>query len=92
METLIKCIKDINTWMNQNFLQLNSDKTEVIIIDVKAKRQEIAAHLSSFSHENKEHARNLCIIIDADLNFNYHINNVTKTVFYHLKNISEIRC
>ena len=77
--------------MNQNFLQLNSDKTEVIIIGAKAKRQEIAAHLSSFSLESKEHCWNLGVIIDADLNFHCHINNVTKSAFYHFKNISKIR-
>lgn len=64
VETLTLCLKDINSWMNQSFLQLNTDKPEMII-SPKSKRRPITFQLSSFSLTFKEHARNLGVIFDS---------------------------
>ena len=47
------CLKDIKTWINRNFLLLNSDETEVLILGPK--------HLRRHSSEN---VRNLGVIFD----------------------------
>ena len=31
-DKVLDCISDLNTWMAHNFLQLNQDKTEILII------------------------------------------------------------
>jgi len=31
VDTLFHCIEQISVWMQNNFLQLNSDKTEIIV-------------------------------------------------------------
>ncbi len=36
--------------------------------------------------------RNLCVIIDLGLNFNSHIETITKSPYHHLKNISTHSC
>ena len=36
-------------------------------------------------------ARNLGVVIDSDLNFKKHIQSITKSAYYHLKNISRIK-
>ena len=33
----------INVWMSQNFLQLNQDKTEVLVIGEKTEREKLSA-------------------------------------------------
>ena len=91
IDCLLNCISDINVWMSQNFLQLNQNKTEVIIIGDKAEREKLSAHLKTLALNTKHQARNLGVIFDADLNFETHIKNITKTSFYHLRNIAKVQ-
>ena len=77
--------------MCQNFLQLNKDKTEIIVFGKKEDRLKVTAHLESLSLKPKDQVKNLGIIIDSDLNFNSHIKLIRKSAFYHLKNIARIR-
>ncbi|KAK0141171.1 hypothetical protein N1851_021853 [Merluccius polli] len=77
--------------MNQNFLQLNQDKTEVIVFGNKEKRTAISKHLESLSLKTRDQVRNLGVLIDSDSTFSSHIKSITKTAFYHLKNISRVK-
>lgn len=65
-------------------LQLNQDKTQVLIIGSKAQRQ--ASKLNTLGLNPSQEARNLGAIFDCDLNFfKAHIRDVTNTAFYDLK-------
>ncbi|XP_076578637.1 LOW QUALITY PROTEIN: uncharacterized protein LOC143315073 [Chaetodon auriga] len=89
--SLSECIHQINEWMCQNFRQLNADKREVIVFGPKNERSKISAHLNSMSLTKTDKARNLGVIIDSDLNFNNHLKLITKSAYYHLKNITRIK-
>ena len=91
IETLCQCIDQINNWMRQNFLQLNKDKTEVIVFGPKEQRLKITSRLESRSLKPKDQVKNLGVIIDSDLNLSSHIKSIRKSAFYHLKNIAKIR-
>ena len=77
--------------MSQNFLQLNPDKTEVLVIGEKADREKLPAHLKTHALNPKHQARNLGVIFDSDLNFETHIKNMIKISFYHLRNIAKVQ-
>uniref|UniRef100_A0A3B3DTT0 Reverse transcriptase domain-containing protein n=1 Tax=Oryzias melastigma TaxID=30732 RepID=A0A3B3DTT0_ORYME len=47
MDSLLNCILDIKKWMGENFLQLNQDKTEVLVIGSEAERERVQVYLSS---------------------------------------------
>jgi len=63
----VKCIDEVNTWMCQNFLQLNKDKTEVIAFGNKDEVLKVNAYLQSRGLITKNHVRNLGVSIESDL-------------------------
>ncbi|KAF7645379.1 hypothetical protein LDENG_00205810 [Lucifuga dentata] len=91
VNSLCLCLEKVNKWMLQNFLQLNKDKTEIIIFGNNERRQALNAYLDSKALKTSTRVRNLGIIFDEDINFSYHIKAVTKASFWHLKNIAKIR-
>ncbi|KAL0151164.1 hypothetical protein M9458_053677 [Cirrhinus mrigala] len=92
IDSLCQCIDEINSWMCQHFLQLNKEKTEVIAFGSKEKVLKVNAYLNSRGQTTKNQVRNLGVILEADLSFSSHVKAVTKSAYYHLKNITRIRC
>ncbi len=67
-EPLVKlqaCLRDIKDWMSRNFLLLNSDKTEVIILGPEHLRK----GLDGVAMASSATVRNLGVIFDQDLSF-----------------------
>ncbi|KAM7366739.1 hypothetical protein PAMP_014689 [Pampus punctatissimus] len=83
------CIKDIKYWMTHNFLMLNSDKTEVLVIGPKHLRDLVA--LDGITLASSSTVKNLGVVFDQDLSFNDHIKQISRTAFFHLRNIAKIR-
>ena len=84
--------------MRQNFLKLNSDKTEVILIGTwqqLAKLQDFQAELSLTIGDTcvlpVEKARNLGAIFDSNLNVEAHVNNICCASYFHIRSIGQIR-
>ncbi|KAL0148215.1 hypothetical protein M9458_056447 [Cirrhinus mrigala] len=92
IDSLCQCIGEINSWMCQNFLQLNKEKTEVIAFGSKEEVLKVNAYLDAWGHTTKNQVRNLGVILESDLSFSSHVKAVTKSAYYHLKNIARIRC
>ncbi|XP_075334697.1 uncharacterized protein LOC142396039 [Odontesthes bonariensis] len=88
------CLKDIKTWMTQNCLLLNSDKTEVVIFGPERFREKLSSYivtLDGISLASSSTVRNLGVIFDQNLSFDSHIKQVSRTAFFHLRNIVKIR-
>uniref|UniRef100_A0A3P9IWS2 Reverse transcriptase domain-containing protein n=1 Tax=Oryzias latipes TaxID=8090 RepID=A0A3P9IWS2_ORYLA len=91
IDDLLSCVLDIETWMGETFLKLNQDKTDILIVGPEAERERVQSYLSTFNLNVCNKVKNLGVILDADLNFEAHANQVTKTAFYHLRNIARVR-
>ena len=91
INTLVDCINDLNIWMSRNFLKLNQDKTEVLIIGNKTDRERLSTHLKSVSLNSTNQAKSLGVVVDSDLNFESHINSIIRSSFYHLRNIAKVK-
>ena len=79
------CLIDIETWMNESKLKLNTDKTEVILdtTSVTVGESEITSAKS---------VKNLGVMFDSTLSMQDQVNSVCKSCYMHLRNISRIRC
>uniref|UniRef100_A0AAQ6IE93 Reverse transcriptase domain-containing protein n=1 Tax=Anabas testudineus TaxID=64144 RepID=A0AAQ6IE93_ANATE len=89
-----QCVKDIRDWMLINFLLLNPDKTEVLVIGSSAARSKMLDHtvtLDGLSVTSSATVKDLGVILDSSLSFEVHVDNITRTAFFHLRNISKIR-
>ena len=93
-QSLVNCLTEIKAWMTTNLLKLNSAKTELMVVAPKALLQKVGDCLllvDGSSISPSPEVRNLGVILDSTLSYQSHIKSITKSAFYHLKNISRLR-
>ena len=91
---LESCVVDIKSWMGRNFLKVNNDKTELMFFSTKHRQHvgnDIRVQVGSAPAEPAAHVKNLGVIFDKSLSMEQHINAVSRSCRYHLRNISRIR-
>ncbi len=89
LSKLMECVKNIKAKTN-NFLLLNSDKTEILLIGPKNSTQNLLDYnlqLDGCTVASST-VKNL-VILESNLSFENHISHVT--AFFHLRNISKLR-
>ncbi len=93
LSKLTECVKNVKDWMTNNFLLLNSDKTEILLIGPKNSTQNLLDYNLQLDGcpVTSCTVKNLGVILDSNLSFEKHISNVTKTGFFHLRNIAKLR-
>ena len=88
------CINEINVWMTQNLLKLNSNKTEFILFGTRhqlSKVGDISIQIGSDTIKPVNHGRNLGFVMDKLLKNGPHINKITSSCYCTLCNIAKIR-
>ncbi|KAG1925807.1 hypothetical protein F2P79_025291 [Pimephales promelas] len=91
---LSSCLKEIEAWMSENFLQLNGSKTEAIQTGTAHQlRSSPITSVSFFGHITplSSSVINLGVKFDPHLSFDSHVTTICKTAFFHLRNISKLR-
>ncbi len=79
--------------MTNNFLLLHLDKTDILRIGPKNSTQNILDHnlqLDGYTVTSST-VKNMGVILDSNLSFENHISHVTKTAFFHFRNIAKLR-
>lgn len=80
--------------MSVNFLCLNSDKTEVLLIGLPhqlRRVKSVALHVDGSVIQSQSKLKNLGEIFDSNLKFDLYVHNTVKDSFFHLINISRLR-
>ncbi len=67
----MECVKNIKDWMTNNFLLLNSDKTEILLIGPKNSTQNILDHNLQLDEctLTSSTVKNLGVILDSNPSF-----------------------
>jgi len=87
------CVKDIRSWMVQNKLKINDDKTEFLILSSPRTSVDRNTNLTIGTSEitQSKSCRNLGVMFDSHIKMDVHINSVCRSTHFHLRNIGAIR-
>ena len=94
---LSACADDIKTWMTENQLKLNDDKTEALLFpfsfSLKPFIVSLPDSITAGSHNIlfSDSARNLGVILDSNLSMKKRVIKICQTAYFELKRISSIR-
>ena len=87
---LTSCLSDIREWMCSNLLELNQDKTELMIFAPKQRAKELTAFGGNIIHDIP-YAKNLGAYFDRTLSMENQCNVIARSCFFHIRNIGCIR-
>uniref|UniRef100_A0A8C5DL07 Reverse transcriptase domain-containing protein n=1 Tax=Gouania willdenowi TaxID=441366 RepID=A0A8C5DL07_GOUWI len=91
LSSLLKCLAQVKQWLGANSLQLNPDKTEVLVFAPDDAIPGIHQYLGDLSLSAKTSLRNLGIIFDKAMSLEHHSKLLTRNCFYQLRKISKLR-
>ncbi len=93
LSKLTECVKNIKDWMTNNILLFISEKTEILFIRPKNSTQNILDHNLQLEGctVTSSTVKNLGVTLDSNISFENHISHVTKTAFFHFRNIAKLR-
>lgn len=87
------CVVDLKQWMACNHLKVNNDKTELMVFASKQRLQmctDISVRIGFSTVVPVDHVKNLGVILDKTLSMENHIDAVSRSCRFHLRNISRI--
>ena len=94
LDKLRECTQAILHWNTQNMLSTNPGKTEVIHFTSRFQKQPIALDTFKFANTDvtvSDKVRNLGVIMDKNLSFTNHINDMCKKATLAIRSIGRIR-
>jgi hypothetical protein len=91
---LSACVDDVKQWMASSRLRLNASKTELIWLGAGRYVREcpMGPHIISGSAITPSvNVRDLGVVVDTELSLKAHVNYVTSTSYYHIRQLRLIR-
>ena len=93
-EIISKCVTNIDSWMKTNFLKLNSDKTELLVITspfIKNTEVLLSMDICSCNVSAVGCVRDLGVYFDSELKMEHHVKSLCKKAYIQLHLIAKVR-
>ncbi len=91
LDALLSCLNDIKAWMDINFLNLNDNKTEIIVFGHNESQKISNFNLGPLSPYVKPCVKNLGVYLDSALKFDIQVSTVVKSSFFHLRALAKVK-
>ena len=88
------CVSEIHSWMSNNMLQLNQEKTEFLVMAtpyVISKLPDIKLQLGNVLVRGSANVKNLGVYFDPLMQMSTQIGAICKSVNFHIRNLWRIR-
>ena len=94
LDNLEKCVNEVRSWMANNLLKLNDEKTEFLIIGTSTQVSKVSTEFLKIGSDiikPTHSAKNIGFWFDSHMKFDVQINNVCRAAWMHLRNIGKVR-
>ena len=94
MKRIQACVVEIQEWMGKNKLNLNAEKTEIIVIcapHIKNKPSMPLIELCNTVVPISTVAKNIGVVFDDALGMNNHVQHIYRVAYFHIHCIRRIR-
>ena len=94
IHVLEACIGEIRQWMKSNYLKLNDDKTEFILLGSLQQLQKITdvkIRIGDSVVTPVKQVRNLGTVMDSPLTLSPHVSSVVRSSSFQIRNLGRIR-
>ena len=94
VQTIEACVSALRTWMIQNKLKCNDDKTELLVITSPRLQSKLTINSITIGEsviQSSTKARNLGVIFDHHMDMEAHVTALTQACYGQLRKISHIR-
>ena len=93
MENIETCIEHVRRWMTSNFLKLNDDKTEFIIVGSKQQLTKVSSNSVRVGDVDILHAesvKNIGAWFDSSFKLDKQISMTCRSAWHHIRNIEKV--
>ena len=95
LHSMQSCIGDVNAWATANMLELNDNKTELMLVTSNGTKH-LHSLPTSITMGNaqipfKQSVKNLGFTLDCHLTMNAHVSNIARTCYFELRRLAFIR-
>ena len=93
---ITECIDEIKTWMSNNFLKLNKEKTNIMLFKPRCSSQDFSSNSFCLTQDNsvirpESEVKLLGITLEPSLSFSKFVEKKIRTCNFHLRNLKSVK-
>ena len=95
LHSMQSCISDVKAWATANMLELNDNKTELVLVTSNGTKHlhnlPTSITMGNAQIPFKQSVKNFGFALDCLLTMNAHVSNIARTCYFELRRLASIR-